>query len=96
MLWLLGVLELLIVFAVTFLIGYVLFCLLWGQNPARLVALIGTINENWKAALILLIPLFYRPVRIFLDNLEEAGSFKRSKVAPQRQREQVNPTAGGE
>jgi hypothetical protein len=35
--------------------------------------------------------LFYRPVRIFLENLEEAVSFKRGKIFPDSKQEQTNP-----
>jgi hypothetical protein len=39
------------------------------------------LNENWKAGLLLLVPLLYRTARKFLEESEEAGPFrKRRKV----------------
>ncbi len=92
--WLLSILELLIVFAITLLVGFAICCFLWdtGQVP-RFTKLIQVINENWKASLVLLIPLFYRPVRAFLENLEEAGSLKRGKrISGETKQEQNAPT----
>ena len=95
--WFLSVLESLIVFAITFLVGYAVFSFMFGTSQeARFIDLMKTVNENWKAALVLLIPLFYRPVRVFLENLEEAGSLKRRKSIPaSTKQEEANPPATG-
>jgi hypothetical protein len=39
--------------------------------------LVKGLNDNWKAALILLVVLFYRTVRMFLEQAEEAFGVKR-------------------
>jgi hypothetical protein len=95
--WLLSILELLIVFAIASLVGYAVFCFLLGTSQeVRFTRLMQVVNENWKAALVLLIPLFYRPIRVFLENLEEAGSLKRRKSIPaSSQQEETNPPAMG-
>jgi hypothetical protein len=33
-------------------------------------------NENWKTGLLLLIPLFYRTVKKFVERLESVGPMK--------------------
>ena len=40
------------------------------------------LSRNWEALLILLIPLFYRPIRTFMDRVEE---FWKIKAAPSGQ-----------
>jgi hypothetical protein len=35
-------------------------------------------NENWKVGLLILLPLFYRPIRTFLEELREAFGMKRT------------------
>jgi len=37
----------------------------------RLVTVIKTINENWKAGLLLLAPVFYRTIRILLERMKK-------------------------
>jgi hypothetical protein len=46
-------------------------------RQARIIALMKGLNDNWKAALVLLVLLFYRTVRIFLEQAEEAWGVKR-------------------
>jgi hypothetical protein len=79
--WLLSVFEPLIVLVIGFLILYSAYWLVFGSEQSarqtRIMLLIRGINDNWKAALILLVPLFYRTVRVFLEQAEEAFSVKR-------------------
>jgi hypothetical protein len=89
--YILSILELLIVIALAGLLGVAVYGLLSGHGQERFTGLMKTIHENWRAALVLLIPLFYRPVRTFLENIEEAGSFKRAKIFPESKQEQTNP-----
>ena len=95
--WLLSVFELLIVLGISILVGYTVFCFLWTSHQAKaaqLTQLMEVLHANWKAALILLIPLLYRPMRAFLENLEEAGGWKRRKtIPPTAKEEQTNPPA---
>ena len=69
--WLLSVIEPLIALAIGFLFLYATLCLVLGsyQKLAILSSVLTAVNDNWKAALALLIPLFYRPVRLVLEQL---------------------------
>jgi hypothetical protein len=91
--WVLGLLEQLIVLVITFLIGYVVYCFIRGTNGRdNLIDLMGVVNENWKAAIILLIPLFYRPIRTFLDRLEQGPFGMKAKSVPVIEKEEkANP-----
>jgi hypothetical protein len=53
-------------------------------NPTRqrMLSLLQTINDNWKAFLLLGIPMFYRTVRTFLEEVQEAGGMKRGRQEP--------------
>jgi heme/copper-type cytochrome/quinol oxidase subunit 2 len=94
--WLLSVFELLIVLGISVLVGYTVVCFLWTARQtqaAQIAHMMEVVHANWKAALILLIPLLYRPARTFLENLEEAGSWKRRKlISPETKQEESNPT----
>ncbi|SRR6266571_6753784 len=63
------------------------------NDPTRLrmVGLLQTINENWKAFLLLGIPLFYRTVRTFLEEVQEAAGMKRQRPPKERSPEEPNP-----
>lgn len=89
--WLLTVLELLIVLAIVLVIGYAIVSFLWGDSQVRVVLLMVAINENWKAALILLIPLFYRPIRIYLEQLDKGPFGMQRRPAPVEQEQKENP-----
>ncbi len=90
--YVLSILELIIVLALACLLGFAVYGLLSGHGQERFAYLMKIVHDNWRAALVLLVPLFYRPVRTFLENLEEAGSFKRGKISPESKQEQINPT----
>jgi len=47
-------------------------------KQARLVEVVRLLNENWKVGLLILLPLFYRPIRTFLEELREAFGMKRA------------------
>ncbi len=93
--WLLSVVEPLIVLLITGLVGYGTYWLVFGGNTGgqqeRLVRLMETINNNWKAALILLVLLFYRTIRTFLEQAEEAWGVKRKKPIAGEPQEVSNP-----
>jgi hypothetical protein len=80
--------EACIVLSITFLVllvvGYGLFWLVWCDQPTRSVRMVGltkALNDNWKVTLILLVPLFYRTIRLFLERVEKAFGME----APHRQ-----------
>ena len=78
--WLLSVVEPLVVLLITVLTSYIAWCLAISKSAdkqAHALALIKGIAENWKAVLVILVPLFYRTIRIFLEQAEEALGVKR-------------------
>jgi len=60
------------------------FRLLLGRSATDLLI---AMSQNWKAFLILLIPLFYQTIRKFLEEVEEAYGMKRhsKKGQPEQQ-----------
>jgi len=91
--YVLSILEMVIVLAIALLTGYAVFCFVFGTHEeARFIVLMQVISENWKASLVLLIPLFYRPVRTFLEELEQVGSIRRRNVRPTAKQQEDNPT----
>jgi hypothetical protein len=59
-----------------------------GRQP-RLTSALELISKNWKAGLLLLVPLFYRTVRTFLERVEEAWGMKAR--SPQAMETKQNP-----
>jgi hypothetical protein len=57
----------------------------------RLADVVWRLNQDWKALLILSVPLFYRTIRMFLEQAEQIWIAKKSKspVAGQP----LNPTS---
>jgi hypothetical protein len=45
----------------------------------RICKTLKMVNDNWKAGLLILIPLFYRTVRMFLEEVQEIAGMKRQK-----------------
>jgi hypothetical protein len=94
--WLVSVVEPLIVLAITFLASYSVYWLIFapdqGSQQSRILALVSTINADWKAGLVLLLILFYRTVRMFLEQAEEAfGVKRRRKLKVEEASPQTNP-----
>jgi hypothetical protein len=94
--WLLSLVEPLVVLSIaaaSFYIGYYLVVSPEnGPRQAQYRQLIKEINDNWKAGILLLILLFYRTVRTFLEQAEEAFSVKR----PLRGESQEGPSPSRE
>jgi hypothetical protein len=68
-------------------------------NPrhVRMMALIPIVSEYWKAFLVLLIPLFFRTVRTFVEEVQEFAGAKRKSSLPGPGSEAKNPpTAPGQ
>jgi len=75
--------EGLIVMSLMVAIGLTIFLetiwILWaphGCTQARFSEALKTLNDNWKVGLIILIPLFFRAIRAFLERVEEFGGMK--------------------
>ena len=49
-------------------------------SNTRIGQIIRFLNENWKPILLLLVPLFYRPIRTFLEEIEEFRGARRTKI----------------
>lgn len=45
-------------------------------HQARFNQVLKNLNDNWKVGLVILIPLFFRAIRAFLERLEEFGGIK--------------------
>jgi hypothetical protein len=100
--WLNRVLECLEVVMVLVLAGAILVAtgyeIIWivrGGDPsasqARLTGALKSLNENWKALLLLLIPLFYRTIRGFLERVEEFAGAKAPRSPKSTSPETPNP-----
>jgi hypothetical protein len=74
--WLVALLERLITLSIGVAVFIVGWRLVWGKSAADVLT---TVNQNWKALLIILIPLLYQTIRKFLDELEEFYGMKRKK-----------------
>ena len=73
--WCVSVSERLVVLSIGMAVAYVGYRLLFtGKQPADVLA---TLNLNWKALLVLLVPLLYQTIKSFLDEVEEAFGMKR-------------------
>jgi regulator of protease activity HflC (stomatin/prohibitin superfamily) len=74
--------ALIVVFLVFLIVGVICFESIWtlcaeaGHKQERLGQVLKTLNDNWKVGLIILIPLFFRGIRAFLERLEEFGNLK--------------------
>jgi hypothetical protein len=79
--WVISIVESFIIFGIAFVIFYGGYLFVFGsdQNPQRqrMIALVAIASQNWKGFLLILIPLFYRPIRMFLEEVEEAFGMKR-------------------
>jgi hypothetical protein len=75
--WLVRLAERLIVLGLAFVILRFGYRLIFWPIPPDATDWITKIAANWKAVILLLIPLFYRTVRIFLEQVEEAFGMKR-------------------
>lgn len=63
---------------------------------ARMMALLPIMSQHWKALLVFLIPLFFRTVRTFVEEVQEfAGAKRRSTLpVPGTEAKNLPPAAG--
>jgi hypothetical protein len=83
--WLLSVAEPLIVLAAAYVIGYATYYAVFTDQQwhGHIIATIKELNANWKAGIILLVILFYRTIRMFIEQAEYLwGVKKRLKGEP--------------
>jgi hypothetical protein len=60
-------------------------------SQGRLATLLKGLNENWKVVFLLLVPLFYRTVRGFLERVEEFAGAKAPRSPKSASPEKPNP-----
>ncbi len=65
-----------LVFLITVAAGVWITCGCWHEGMHRLHQTLISVNTHWKISLLLLVPLFYRPVRIFLFRVEKFGGMQ--------------------
>ena len=91
----LGLVELSTVLGIFLLTCYITYWIVFGslisEEHLRMVTLLETLANNWPAALILIVPLFYRPLRKFLEELDEFAGAKRKSSLPGAGTEAKNP-----
>lgn len=75
--WLVAVFERLLVLGIAVAVLWAGYRLGAGKATQNEKDTIFKLGENWKAALFLLIPLFYKTVRVFLEEVQEAFGMKR-------------------
>jgi hypothetical protein len=75
--WLVMVAERLIVLGLCSAIFYVGYRFLSGRATTEDKELVTAASNNWKTVLLILIPLFYQTVRVFLEEVQEAFGMKR-------------------
>jgi hypothetical protein len=73
------------------------FCL--DEQQRRLTVVLRTLSENWKACLILLVPLFYRTIRKFIARITKLPGgveavTEDEKAKPELSPIKPNPPAG--
>jgi hypothetical protein len=87
--------ESLTVLGIFLLTGYVAWWMVLGNvaDPryARTMALVHTMSENWRAFLLLGVPLFYRPVRTFMEEAQEWAGMKRRTLPAEPPVQRENP-----
>lgn len=86
--WLVGVLERLTVIAIGCIVFYTGWQFLQGSVTQSLRDTVKALSDNWRILLLVLVPLFYRAVRSFLERLEEAWGMK----APIQKEKVADPT----
>jgi len=82
--WLVDVTERLMVLGIACVVTYLAWHLLRGPVDHSVESTLHMLSDNWKAVLLLLIPLFYRAAKIFLGKLKKLGPLE---TEPQEKRE---------
>jgi len=76
------IIELLVVILICSLIIYGILSFIFSSNDpsdTRIGKIIEFLNQNWKVLLLITIPLFYYPIRTFIEEIEEFRGAKRQK-----------------
>ena len=68
-----------VIFVGVSILGFVVVLIPWvfcgwpDEIVQRLAKIIRGLNNNWKTCLIVLIPLFFRPMRMFIEKIKKIG-----------------------
>ncbi len=88
--------EALIVISLTVvLLGFVVYQIVWimaGCVQERINSTFKMLNDYWKVGLLLLVPLFYRTVRMFLEKVRKFLGMETRD--PDQERVEANPKPG--
>ena len=92
--WLLAIAGRLGILVASGLVSYAVFQLFFGaEDPGETRAgkVLVLLSENWKATVIVVLPLLYQPLRTFLNSVTEislgGNKFRREKFPPDRTEE---------
>ncbi len=89
--WALAVVEPLVALGFACAVFYLGSRVVFGTASEDERRLIKDVSENWKIAVVVLVPLFYRTVRIFLEEVVEAAGMKRRPRQEIREDEEASP-----
>ena len=78
--WLVMIAERLTALGVTALVFWFGWRFVLGRDVKIQESVLDKMSTNWKALLILVIPLFYHTIRTFLEEVREFGGMKRAKM----------------
>jgi hypothetical protein len=88
---------LLVLFLTVALLGFIAYQVVWisTQCPQeRTKSTLIMLNENWKVGLLLLVPLFYRTVRMFLERVRKFLGMETRD--PEQEITEANPEPHGQ
>ena len=87
--WVLGIAGRVAILAGAAMVVYAIFQLFFGAeepDQSRAGKVLALLNANWKAILLVLLPLLYLPLKTFLDSITEVTfggtKFRRGKYPP--------------
>jgi hypothetical protein len=84
--------ALLVIFLTAALLGFIAYQITWivaSCPEERIKSTFTMLNENWKVGLLLLVPLFYRTIRMFLERVRKFLGMETRE--PEEERVEPNP-----
>ncbi len=84
--------ALLVIFLTVALLGFIVYQITWiitACPQERIKSTFTMLNENWKVGLLLLVPLFYRTIRMFLERVRKFLGMETRE--PDEERVETNP-----
>ena len=65
------------------------------ERQTRFTDSVKLVDDNWKVGLLILVPLFFRTIRSFLERVEEAWGMKAPRI-PEVAESAPNPASEGD